>query len=75
MNFKNEINSRFTGGKTTMNHLADLLTKEFEEHNKRIQMIENALGLMQQAMIGMEVMINTYIGDINAKPRKRNKKS
>lgn len=68
--FKKELNSRFMGDRTKMDYMADLLTKEFNSYNNRLQAIENALSVMQEAMIRMEVAILTPKEE-NEKPKRR----
>ena len=76
MNFKNEINSRFMGDRTRQDALADLITKEFEALHSKVALLERTISIMQEAMVRMEIVINTHAGDINAKPKtkRRNKK-
>lgn len=77
MNLKNEINSRFMGDRSRLDLLAELTTKEVEGVNHRIQMLENAISVMQEAMVRIENAINS-IGMVEneerpKKPRKPRK--
>jgi hypothetical protein len=54
---KNEINRSFTGVMTKVDLLATLTTEEIANLSNRVQMIENALSVMQEAMLRMEQAI------------------
>lgn len=54
---RNEINRSFVGAMTKIDLLAGLTTEEIVQLNNRIQMIENSLSVMQEAMLRMEQAI------------------
>lgn len=70
MNLKNEINSRFMGDRTRVDMLAELATKEIDQLNSKIDLLDRTVKVMQEAMLRMEIVINTYAGDIHAKKSK-----
>jgi len=57
------------GERTRQDVLADLITKEFDRVNEKLALLERTIGIMQEAMVKMEIVINTYAGDIHAKSK------
>jgi len=63
------------GDRTRVDLLAELATKEIDQLNSKLDLLERTIRVMQEAMINMEIVINTYAGDIHAKkPKPRVKK-
>jgi hypothetical protein len=67
---KKEINSRLMGDRTRVDYMADVISAEMNSYNNRLQAIENALSVMQEAMIRMEATILTPKEE-NEKPKRR----
>jgi flagellar biosynthesis chaperone FliJ len=70
MDIKKELNSRFMGDRSRLDYLADIVSKQIEAQNLRIDQIQNAVGLMQEALMRMEIAYNTIKEDIYAKPKR-----
>jgi hypothetical protein len=70
-NLKNEINSRFMGDRSRTDYLADLLTEEIKDLNERMSLIENAMSIMQEVLVRIELSLPVNTEESIEKPKKR----
>lgn len=56
---KKLISSGFASDRSRLDFLAEELTKELEASSQRLKMLENAVSLMQEAMVRIEATIQS----------------